>query len=174
MSRNNREFGRKDKINDQIRGQEVRLIGDNVENGVTPLGDAKELATTMGLDLVMINESASPPIVKIVDYKKYIFDSTKKKKGGNVNKPKPMKEMRYTPNIGDSDFNFKLRHVVNFLEKGHKVKAFVFFRGREMTFRDKGEQILLKLSVEIEDVGVPEGLPKFEGRKCMIIFKPKK
>jgi len=171
MSRNNRNFGRKHKINDQIRGQEVRVVGDNVENGIIPLADAKELATSMELDLVLINDSASPVICKIMDYGKFLFDTNKKPKQP---KTKPMKEMRYTPNIGESDFEFKLRHVISFLEKGHKVKAFVFFRGREMAFRDKGEAILLRLSVAIEDYGIPEGLPRFEGRKCNIIFKPKK
>jgi len=161
----------KHRINDQIRDREVRLVGDNVKNSIVPLAEAKELAEFYNLDLVLINDNPTPPICKIIDYKKFVFEANKKPKGP---KPKPMKELRYTPNIGDNDFDFKLRHCISFLEKGHKVKAFVFFRGREMAFKDKGEAILLKLSVAIEDYGTPEGLPKFEGRKCTIIFKPKK
>lgn len=161
----------KHRINEQIRDREVRLVGDNVENGIVPIAEARTLAESLDLDLVIINDKAVPAICKVIDYKKFLFETNKKPKGP---KPKPMKEMRYTPNIGDSDFDFKLNHVTNFLEKGHKVKAYVFFKGREMTFRSKGEEILLRLSVAIEDIGVPEALPKFEGRKYIIIFKPKK
>ena len=165
------DTGSKHKINDQIRDREVRLVGDNVESVIVTIEEARAKAESLELDLVVINDQARPAICRIMDYGKFIFDTNKKPKQPKV---KPMKEMRYTPNIGESDFEFKLKHVRNFLEGGHKVKAFVFFRGREMTFKVKGEQILLRLSVEIEDIGVPEGMPKFEGKKCIIIFKPKK
>jgi translation initiation factor IF-3 len=161
----------KHRINDQIRDKEVRLVGDNVESAIVSIEVARGRADELELDLVLINDQAKPAIAKIMDYKKFIFESTKKVK---TPKSKPMKEMRYTPNIGDNDFEFKLNHVKNFLERGHKVKAYVIFKGREMSFKTQGEEILLRLSVGIEDVGVPEGLPKFEGRKCIIIFKPKK
>ena len=143
MSRRNQkklEEVRKHRINDQIRDKEVRLVGDNVESAVVSIGEARVKAESMELDLVLINEKARPAIAKIMDYGKFLFDAKKKP---TQQKSKPMKEMRYTPNTDEHDFNFKLRHVETFLKKGHKVKAFVFFRGREMAFKNKGEDDLL-------------------------------
>jgi len=166
----NRTTVRKHKINDQIRCREVRLVGEGVEAGkVVSLIEAKKMASDLELDLVLINDSTDPYICKVIDYSKFIFEQNKKPKQP---KAKPMKEMRYTPNTDGHDFEFKLNHVRNFLTKGHKVKAFVFFRGREMAHKERGEAMLLKLSVEVEDVGVPEAMPKFEGRKCTVILKP--
>lgn len=168
---NRTNTGRNHKINEQIRDREVRLVGDNVESAIVSIAEAREMAKSMELDLVLINDTAKPVICKIIDYGKFIFNTNKKTKQP---KAKPMKEMRYTPNTDSHDFDFKLKHVRSFLDKGHKVKAYVFFKGREMSFKSKGEEILLRLSVEVEDIGIPEALPKFEGRKCIIIFKPKK
>jgi len=159
----------KHKLNDQIIGDEVRLVGDNVENGVITLSEAKSIAKAKEMDLVLINPNSEPVICKVMDYKKFLYEE--KKKGGQP-KPKPIKELRYRPNTDDHDFEFKLKHAKSFLDKGHKVKAYVMFRGRELSFKDKGEAILLRLSVELEGLGVPEALPKFEGRKCIMIFKP--
>jgi len=172
MANKRREIQKKNKLNNQIRCSEVRLVGDNVDAGkVVTLEEAKELSMKLGLDLVLVNEKSEPYICKIMDYNKFLFDASKKP---SQPKPKPIKEMRYTPNTDDHDFDFKLRHVKSFLSKGHKVKAFVFFKGRELDYKDKGEAMLLRLSVAVEGEGVPESMPKFEGRKCTIILKPNK
>jgi len=154
------------KMNDEIRHKTIRLAGDY--NGIiVSNSEAKEMAGD--LDLVLISEQDGVGICKVMDYQKFLYEE--KKKGGQP-KPKPIKELRYRPNIDEHDFNFKLKHAKSFLAKGHKLKAYVMFRGREMSFKDKGEELLLKLSVELEGIGIPEALPKFEGRKCTIIFKP--
>lgn len=167
--KNNRDEKKQHKLNGQIKGDEVRLVGDNVENGIVPLKDAMVLAKEMDMDLVLMNPTPTPVICKIMDYSKFLYESKKKPKQP---KPKPMKEMRYRPNIDDHDYDFKLKHVTNFLEKGHKVKAYVFFRGREKAFIHKGEEILLKLAVDVEEVGKAENMPKLDGNKYTIILKP--
>ena len=167
--RNDRVRTTKHKLNDQIMGDEVRLIGDLADRGVVSLAEAKSIAKERGEDLVLINPTTQPSICKVLDYKKFLYEE---KKNSTQKKSKPIKELRYRPNIGEHDFAFKLKHAKSFLEGGHKVKAYVTFRGREMSFKDKGEAILLRLSVELEGIGVAEALPKFEGRKCTIIIKP--
>ena len=159
------------KINEKIRAPEVRLVGDNVDIGIYSLEEAKEIAKDQELDLVEISPKADPPVCKIINYKKFLYDQAKNKK-----KPAKVviKEIRFTPNTDDHDFQFKLVHAKNFLEKGNKVKAFVFFRGRNIQFKERGELLLLKLAKELEDVGIPENLPKLDGRRMIMWIKPKK
>lgn len=158
------------KINDEIRVELVKIVGDGEPQEMS-LQDAKKLASEKGLDLVLMNDKVEPAIVKLMNYSKYLYELNKKKP---QNKPLPMKEMRFTPNTGEEDMKFKMKHIKSFLEKGHKVKAYVFFRGREVTFKDRGEKLLLQLAVELEDIAVVEKLPKLEGKRMNMFLKPKK
>jgi translation initiation factor IF-3 len=161
------------KVNEEIKFKTVRLVGDNIDlpdGGVVSIEIARKMAEDMGLDLVLMSDKSKPVVCKLMDYGKFQYNMTKNKP---KNKPKPMKEMRYTPNTDGNDFNFKLNHVIKFLEKGHKVKAYVFFKGREMNYKEQGQKILLDLIVQVEDYGVPENVPKFEGNKYTVVIKPK-
>lgn len=165
------------RINYEIRETEVRLVGDNVEVGIYPINEANEIAEKLDLDLIMINPNAKPPICKIQEYDKFIYDMKKKQKEmdkkNRLNKVE-LKEIRFGPNTDEHDFNFKKKHAEDFLSRGDKVKAFVFFKGREMKYKEKGEIILLKLADQLEDVGVVESMPKMEGNKMIMYIKPKK
>ena len=165
------------RTNQQIRETEVRVVGDNVENKVMEIEDALSLADQMDMDLIEINRNANPPVCKIMDYQKFIYDEKKRKRDQekkNRENRQELKEMRFGPNTGDHDFEFKKRHIINFLENGDKVKAFVFFKGREIKFKDKGEVLLLRLAEEVEEYGTPEALPKLEGKRLTMFIKPKK
>lgn len=165
------------RINDEITSLNVRLVGKNVENNVIKLSDALHLAEAMGLDLIEINSSVNPSICKIEDYNKHLYELKKKKKEmdkKNRQNQCEMKELRFTPNTDDHDFNFKLKHAQGFLKDGNKVKAFVFFKGREITFKDRGEILLLKFADQLSEYGIVESLPKLEGNKMNLIIKPKK
>jgi len=157
------------KINSEITVRTVRLVGEGIEAKVCSITEAMRIADEAGLDLVMINETADPPICKLMDYDKFKFDRKKVKQA----KAKPIKEVRYTPNIDSNDLEFKLKHVRSFIEKGHKVKSFVLFKGREMSYKEKGQAILLDLITKVEDIATPEGLPVFEGNKYIVTLKPK-
>ena len=129
----------------------------------------------MNLDLVEISPNAEPPVCKLIDYKKFIYDQKKKQKAIKAKTVKVVvKELRFGPNTGEHDFNFKLKHAINFLEDGFKVKAFVFFRGRTIIFKEQGEILLLKLAQALEEVGVIENMPKLEGKKMIMMIAPKK
>jgi len=161
------------KINEEIKFKTVRLVGDNVDlpnDGVVSIEVARQMAEDMGLDLVLMSDKAKPAVCKLMDYGKYQYNMAKNKP---KNKVKPMKEMRYTPNTDVNDLKFKLNHVIKFLEKGHKVKAYVFFKGREMNYKEQGQKILLDLLVQVEKYGTPENVPKFEGNKYTVVIKPK-
>lgn len=173
-------------INDDIKVREVRLVGDNfdaisgiahkqVEPGVYPTRAAKDWAQELGMDLVMISPNAEPPVCRIIEFNKFLYERKKKEKEIKAKTVKTVvKEIRFGPNTDDHDFDFKLRHARRFLEEGHKVKAYVHFRGRTIVFKDRGELILLKLIKEVEDVGAAEELPKMEGRRMIVIIAPKK
>ena len=164
----------KHKINDQIRGREVMLVGPNVEQGVYPINEAKKMAEDLEIDLVLVNPNANPPVCKLMDYGKFLF---KQSKNENKVKNKPLKTVRFRPNTGAKDLEVKQNQILKFLDKGHKVKTFVFFKGRENRFKDEGKKLLLQLSQEITELGsgVPESLPKMEGyNKMSMIFKPNK
>ncbi len=164
------------RINEHIRVPEVRLVGENVEgNGdIFPLDKAKALAKDMELDLVEISPNAKPPVCKIIDYSKFLYDQKKKQKELKAKQQKVVvKEIRFGPNTDEHDFEFKLKHARKFLEEGFKVKAFVFFKGRTIVFKERGEILLLKFAQELEDVGAVESMPKLEGKKMIIMINSK-
>jgi translation initiation factor IF-3 len=154
--------------------EEVRLVGENIEIGVYPFEKALELAVAQSLDLVEISPKAVPPVCKIIDYAKFKYDQKKKQKEIKANATKTViKEIRFGPNTDEHDFNFKLKHAVNFLKEGAKVKAYVHFVGRTIVFKERGEMLLLNFAKGLEDVGKPDDMPKLEGKRMSIIFTPK-
>ena len=153
----------------------MRLVGDNVEVGVYSTYDAQKIAEEQGLDLVEISPKADPPVCKIIDYKKFLYQQKKKQKELKSKQTKVViKEIRFGPNTDDHDFEFKLNHAKKFLTEGAKVKAFVFFRGRTIVFKDRGEILLLKFAQELEEYGIIENMPKLEGKRMTMMINPKK
>ena len=150
-------------------------MGENIEGGIFPIREAQALADEQELDLVEISPTANPPVVKVMDYKKFLYEQKKKQKEIKAKTAKVVvKEIRLGPNIDDHDFNFKLKHAENFLKEGAKVKVDVFFKGRSIIYKDKGEIVLLKFAQELEEVGKVERLPKLEGKRMIMIITPKK
>lgn len=154
----------------------MRLVGDNIPNpGVYTLAEARKLAEALELDLVEISAKADPPVCKILDYQKYLYQQKKKAKEMKQNSTKiVIKEIRFGPNTDEHDFQFKLKHAQEFLEEGSKVKASVFFRGRSIMFSDQGEKLLLRFAVELEEFGRAEAMPKLEGKRMMMMIAPVK
>ena len=153
----------------------MRLVGEGIEPGVYPIRKALELADEQELDLVEISPKADPPVCKILDYKKFLFEQKKKQKELKAKATKiVVKEIRFGPNTDDHDFQFKLKHAKEFLEQGAKVRAFVFFRGRSIVYKDKGEILLLRFANELEELAKVEMLPRMQGKKMFIILSPKK
>ena len=154
---------------------EVRLVGDNVESAVMSTPAALALAKELELDLVEISPKADPPVCRIIEYKKFLYDQKKKQKEMKAKQQKVVvKEIRFGPNTDDHDFNFKVKHAKKFLEEGSKLKAYVFFRGRTIVFKERGEILLLKFAQELEEFGTVEQLPKLEGKRMTVLFNPKK
>ncbi|PLW98371.1 MAG: translation initiation factor IF-3 [Marinilabiliales bacterium] len=163
------------KINEFITAPVVRVVGENIETGIYQLRDALNMADEQELDLVEISPTANPPVCKIIDYKKFLFEQKKKQKEMKAKTAKIIvKEIRLGPNIDDHDFNFKLKHAINFLQDGAKVKVDVFFKGRSIVYKEKGEYVLLKFAQELEDYGKVEQLPRLEGKRMIMIISPKK
>ena len=165
------------RINEEILSREVRLVGDNVDNGIYSIYDALKISNELGLDLIEVTPTTNPPICKLEDYNKFLYNKKKKEKDlekKNKLNQVEVKELRFGPNTDDHDFNFKLNHAISFLKNGDKVKAYVVFKGREITFKNKGELILLRLADGTSDIGVVESMPKMEGYKMFITIKPKK
>jgi len=163
------------RINDKITSAEVRLVMEGQEPQVMKLAAALALADQQELDLVEISPKAQPPVCKIMDYAKFMYTQKKKQKELKAKQSKVVvKEIRFGPNTDDHDFNFKLAHARKFLEEGSKVKAYVFFRGRTIVFKDRGEILLLKFAQELADVGIVEQLPKLEGKKMILMINSKK
>lgn len=153
----------------------MRVVGENVEQDIYNIKDALEIAEKQGLDLVEISPTANPPVCRVIDYKKFLYDQKKKQKEIKAKTVKVVvKEIRLGPNTDDHDFNFKLNHARKFLEEGAKVKVDVFFKGRTIVYKDKGEIILLKFAKELEEVGKVERMPKLEGKRMIMIMAPKK
>lgn len=151
------------------------MVGENVDTGIFQLRDALALANDLDLDLVEISPSANPPVCKIMDYKKFLYEQKKKQKEIKSKSAKVVvKEIRLGPNTDDHDFNFKLKHAIKFLQEGAKVKVDVFFKGRSIIYKDKGEYILLRFAQELEEYGKVERLPKLEGKRMIMIVAPKK
>ena len=151
------------------------MVGDGVEANIVSLEEALKTANRLGLDLVEISPKAEPPVCKVIDYKKFIYDQKKRQKAIKAKTVKVVvKELRFGPNTGEHDFNFKLKHAEKFLQDGAKVKAFVFFRGRTIIFKENGEILLLRLAQALEEFGVVESMPKLEGKRMIMLIAPKK
>jgi len=162
------------KINQLITSTEVRLTGENVETAIYPIAEALKLADEQGLDLVEISPNAVPPVCRIVDYSKFLYEQKKKQKEiKSKAKQTIIKDIRFGPNTDDHDFQFKLKHAISFLESGEKVRAFVHFKGRSIVYKDQGEILLLKFAQGLEDVGKVELLPKLEGKRMFLTLAPK-
>ena len=162
------------RTNHMIRVPQVRLVGDNVEVGVYDTQAAQRMAQDQGLDLVEISPQADPPVCKIIDYNKFLYEKKKKEKEMKANsKVSEVKEIRFTPNTDDHDFDFKSKHAQNFLKDGNKVKAYVQFKGRAIMFKERGELLLLKFAERLVEFGTLESMPKLEGKRMFAIFAPK-
>lgn len=174
------------KINGDIRVPDIRLVGENldevsiaagreIEPGIYPTRQVRNWAETMGQDLVMISPNADPPVCRIIEFNKFLYNKRKKEKEIKANTSKTViKEIRFGPNTDDHDFEFKVKHATKFLEEGSKVKAYVHFRGRTIVFKERGELLLLKMLKELEEYGAAESLPKLEGRRMIVMIAPKK
>ena len=162
------------RINEEITASRVRLVGDNIpEQGLCSISEARRLADELGLDLVEITAKADPPVCKIIDYQKYLYQQKKKAKEIKANAAKiVIKEIRFGPNTDEHDFQFKLKHAQEFLQEGSKVKASVFFKGRSILYADQGEKLLLRFAVELEDYGRAEQMPKLEGKRMIMMIAP--
>jgi len=157
-----------------IRVPQVRLVGDNVEVGVYSTQDAQRMANEQGLDLVEISPNAEPPVCKIIDYNKFLYEKKKKEKEMKAkSKVSEVKEIRFTPNTDDHDFDFKSKHAENFLKEGNKVKAYVQFKGRAIMFKERGELLLLRFAERLAEIGQPEALPKLEGKRMLMVLTQK-
>jgi len=162
-------------INDRIRAREVRVVGDNVENGVYPIQQALKMADELELDLVEISPTAQPPVCKILDYSKFLYQQKKRLKEQKAKATKVVvKEIRFGPQTDDHDYNFKLKHAQSFLQEGSKVKAYVFFKGRSILFKEQGEVLLLRFANDLEELGKVEQMPVLEGKRMIIMISPKK
>ncbi|MGB5943074.1 MAG: translation initiation factor IF-3 [Leeuwenhoekiella sp.] len=165
----------KHNINRKIRAKEVRLVGDNVEMDIYPTSKALEIAEEMGLDLVEISPNAEPPVCKVMDYKKFVYEQKKREKAIKAKASKVVvKEIRFGPNTDDHDYEFKKKHAEKFLEDGAKLKAYVFFKGRSIVYKDQGQILLLRLAQDLEEVGKVEQMPKLEGKRMTMFMAPKK
>ncbi len=162
-------------INEHIRAKEVRLVGDNVESGIYSIQEARRIAQNLELDLVEISPTADPPVCKLLDYQKYLFQQKKKAKEIKAKSTKVVvKEIRFGPQTDDHDYNFKLKHAIGFLQEGAKVKAYVFFKGRSILFKEQGEVLLLRFANDLEEYGKVEQMPLLEGKRMIIMLAPKK
>ena len=153
----------------------VRLVGDNIDNpGIVPIKKALEMADILELDLVEISSNADPPVCKIIDYQKFLYQQKKKQKEIKAKTAKVVvKEIRFGPNTDEHDYNFKLKHAIRFLDEGAKVKPYVFFKGRSIVYSEKGEILLLRLAQDLEEYGKVEQLPKLEGKRMTMLVTPK-
>jgi len=170
------ELKNKFAVNDEISAKQVRLVGENVANpGVFSIHEALRLAEDLQLDLVELNSEAKPPVCKIIDFQKFLFQQRKKLKEAKAKAAKVVvKEIRFGPQTNAHDFNFKLNHAISFLKDGNKVRAYVFFKGRSILFKEQGELLLLRLAQELDEWGKPEQLPKLEGKRMLLTIAPKK
>ena len=162
-------------INEYIRAREVRLVGDNVEQGVYPIEKARRIAEELELDLIEISPNAEPPVCRILDYQKFLYQQKKRQKEQKAKATKVVvKEIRFGPQTDDHDYNFKLKHAQSFLQEGSKVKAYVFFKGRSILFKEQGEVLLLRFANDLEELGKVEQMPVLEGKRMTIMLSPKK
>ena len=164
------------RINEHIRGvKEVRLVGDNVEQGIYPIAEAMRIADELELDLVEISPNAVPPVCRVIDYQKFLYQQKRREKEQKAKSTKVViKEIRFGPQTDDHDYNFKLKHAQGFLKEGCKVKAYVFFKGRSILFKEQGELLLLRFANDLENVAKVDQLPKLEGKRMFLFLSPKK
>ena len=161
--------------NEQIRARQVRLVGDNVEQGIYPIEKALKIARSLELDLIEISPTADPPVCKILDYSKFLYQQKKRAKEQKAKASKvTVKEIRFGPQTDDHDYNFKLKHAQGCLQEGSKVKAYVFFRGRSILFKEQGEVLLLRFASDLENLGKVEQMPVLEGKRMTIMLTPLK
>jgi len=163
------------KINQFIRAAQVRVVGENIEPGVYSIEEARKMAEELEIDLVEISPNATPPVCRLVDYNKFLYEKKKKDKEQKAKaKQSEVKEIRFTPNTDDHDFDFKAKHAEKFLQEGNKVKCFVQFKGRSILFKDRGQLLLLKFAERLSEYGTLESMPKMEGRRMLAMLTPKK
>lgn len=156
---------------DLLKFKEVRLVGDNIENGIYSTQSALSLAERMELDLVCVSTNANPPVCRITSYEKMVYQQKKRQKEQSKNKTE-VKEIRFTPTIGEHDYGFKFKHAQEFLKKGNKVKALVFFSGREINYKKQGEELLQRFISELSDISKPESQLKLEGKRLFVVLTP--
>ena len=163
------------RVNEQIRAREVRIVGDDVESVVMPLSKALSLAEEKELDLVEISPTAVPPVCRLIEYSKFLYQLKKRAKEQKAKQVKiDVKEIRFGPQTDEHDYNFKLKHAISFLKDGDKVKAYVFFKGRSILFKEQGEVLLLRFANDLEEYGKVEQMPVLEGKRMSIFISPKK
>lgn len=163
------------RVNEQIHVREVRVVGDDIESTVMSTREAIQLAEEKGLDLVEISPNAAPPVCRIIDYSKFLYQQKKRQKEMKAKQVKiEVKEIRFGPQTDDHDYNFKLKYAKEFLSEGNKVKAYVFFKGRSILFKEQGEVLLLRFANDLEDYGKVEQMPVLEGKRMTIFLAPKK
>ena len=163
------------RVNEQIRVREVRIVGDGVESAVLPTFKALQMAEQRGVDLVEISPNAEPPVCRLIDYSKFIYQQKKKQKEMKAKQTVVnVKEIRFGPQTDDHDYNFKLKHAIGFLSDGDKVKAYVFFKGRSILFKEQGEVLLLRFAADLEEYGKVESMPVLEGKRMIMFIAPKK
>ena len=164
------------RVNEQIRGvREVRIVGDEIESTVVPISKALQIAEQRGVDLVEISPNAEPPVCRLIDYSKFIYQQKKHQKEVKAKQVKvDVKEIRFGPQTDDHDYNFKLKHAQGFLSDGDKVKAYVFFKGRSFLFKEQGEVLLLRFAADLEEYGKVEQMPQLEGKRMIMFIAPKK
>jgi len=173
-NRGRRSLEPEHKINNRIQASQVRLVGENITVGVYSLSEALKIADQQELDLVEISPNADPPVCRVVDYKKFLYEQKKKKKEQKANQAKQdVKEIRFGPNKDEHDFEFKLKHAENFIQEGHKVRAYVFFKGRAIVYKERGEVLLLQLAQRLQEIAKVEQLPRLEGKKMFLMLSPK-
>jgi len=162
------------RVNERITAPRVRVVGEDIKSDVYPIQTAIKIAQEAGLDLVEISPNADPPVCKVVDYSKFKYEQKKKQKEIKANAQKTVvKEIRFGPNTDDHDFNFKVKHAINFLGDGSKVKAYVHFVGRSIVYKERGEILLLKFAQALEEYGKVEDLPHLEGKRMFMMISPK-
>lgn len=170
-----RDQGPENRVNEQIRAREVRLVGDNVEQGIYSIQEARRIAEEQELDLVEISPNAEPPVCKVLDFQKFVYQQKRRAKEQKAKQQKTqVKEIRFGPQTEEHDYNFKLKHAIGFLEEGNKVKAYIFFRGRSIVFKDQGELLLLRFASDLEPYAKVEQMPQLEGKRMNMLFSPKK
>ncbi len=163
------------RINEQIRAKEVRIVGDDMEPAVYPIAQALRMAEDREVDLVEISPNAQPPVCKLIDYSKFLYQLKKRQKEQKAKQVKvDVKEIRFGPQTDDHDYNFKLKHAIGFLQDGDKVKAYVFFKGRSILFKEQGEVLLLRFANDLEEYGKVDQMPVLEGKRMTIFLSPKK